>query len=365
VLCLGLLAVCLGPASAQPPPLTGGQAPPGSATPGGLVPEAQAKEKEEPPTPAELTIDAAKAKLAQLQSCAADVEERVDMLNQHLTFKGRYLKAPQYRVYFRLTLSGLSDTTGTTLQVCDGETLWDYQQILEQQIYHKFSIKPVMERINSPELDARLKEQFKEGMGFAGPETLLTGLRRLFRFDQEKEEAKLRDKPVWILRGTWKDRKGLTGPDQRQVSVTGMLPPYIPGRVVLYLGKDDGWPYKLELVGQPLTKAWDTRKVGPDGRRIGSLSSVETVDPTRIILEYTDVKLNPNLNIDEFAFQAPPAASVDDGTEMIVKQLDSVIAVQADRKKAETTKKEGPVIDQPLEIPPPPAPPAAAQPSSP
>src|SRR5262249_50538528 len=160
---------------------------------------------------AELTIDAAKAKLAQLQSCAADVEERVDMLNQHLTFKGRYLKAPQYRVYFRLTLSGLSDTTGTTLQVCDGETLWDYQQILEQQIYHKFSIKPVMERINSPELDARLKEQFKEGMGFAGPETLLTGLRRLFRFDQEKEEAKLGDKPVWILRGTWKDRKGLTG----------------------------------------------------------------------------------------------------------------------------------------------------------
>src|SRR5262249_21444239 len=198
VLALGLLAVCLGPASAQQPPLTGGQVTPGSPTMAGLVPDAQAKEKEEPPTPAELLIDEAKAKVAKLRSCAADLEQRVDMLNQHFILKGRYLKAPQERVYFRLTLAGLADTTGTTLQVCDGETLWDYQEVLEQKVFHKFSIKPVMERLNSPDLDPKMRDQFREFMGFAGPETLLNGLRRMFRFDQEKEEAKLRDKPVWI-----------------------------------------------------------------------------------------------------------------------------------------------------------------------
>jgi outer membrane lipoprotein-sorting protein len=362
---LGLAFAWIGHASAQQaqqaPDQSGIGAMPTTSAPG----EAQAKEKpEEPPTPAELLIDESKAKIAKLQSCAADLEETVDMLNQHFTIKGRYLKAPQYRVYFRLTLAGLPDTTGTTLQVCDGETLWDYQSVLDQQVYHKVSIKPVMERLDSPELDAKLKEQAKEGMGFAGPETLLAGLRRLFRFDQEKEEAKLGDKAVWIVRGKWKSRQGLGDRGPRQVPAIGLLPPYIPGLAILYLGKDDGFPYKLILRGQPPTKMEDTRKEGPDGRKIGSLNSIQSVEPTIITMVYTDVKLNPTLNVDEFVFSAPNPAGVEDGTEMIVRQLDQMLAIQADRKKQEATKKETPsVLDQPLDIPTPPGQPPVDQPA--
>jgi len=181
-------------------------------------------------------------------------------------------------------------------------------------------------------------------------------VRRLFRFEQDKEEGKLGGKVVWILRGSWRRevRQGLTGPDQRQVSATGLLPPYIPMDATLYLGKDDGWPYKLVLVGRKPTTLLDTRKEGVDGRKIGSLSSIERIDPTNITLEYTNVQINPTLDPDAFAFQAPPAASVEDGTEMIVKQLDSAIAMQAERKKAEAAKKEGPVLNQSLEVPLPP-----------
>jgi outer membrane lipoprotein-sorting protein len=358
VLGLALVSVGLGRASAQQAPPLPDQSPTGTmptTTPTGAPgADAQAKEKEEPPTPAELVIDEAKAKLAKLQSCSAEIEERVDLLNQHFTIKGRYLKAPQYRIYFQLTLAGLPDTTGSSLEVCDGETLWKYQSILDQPLCQKLSIKPVMERLDSPEFDPKMREQAKEGMGFAGPEILLTGLRRLFRFDQEKEEAKLGDKTVWVLRGKWKSRQGLTDRGARQVPAIGLLPPYIPGLAVLYLGKDDGWPYKLELRGQKPTRLWDTRKDGPDGRKIGSLNSIQSVDPTVITLVYSNVKLNPTLNLDEFAFQAPNPAAVDDGTEMFVKQLDQMLAAQADRKKAEATKKEGPVLDQSLEIPTPP-----------
>jgi hypothetical protein len=369
VLSVAVLSSWLGSASAQQPPPVG-QTSPGPAGAGMASPDSQAKEKaEEPPTPAEILIDEAKTKLGKLQSAAAKLQERVDMLNQHVVLAGEYFMAPQYRVYFRLRLEGLADSGGTTLQVCDGDTLWDFQQILEQQAYHKFSVKPVMERLNSPDLDPKLKEQFKEGMGFAGPETLLTGLRRLFRFskekNQEKEESKIGDRPVWVLRGEWKDRKGLTGPDQRPVNASGLLPPYIPKLVILYLGKDDGWPYKVELLGQKPTVVQDTRKVGPDGRPIGSRSSIETVDPTRIVLEYTDVRLNPALDSSQFAFTPGGNAPVDDGTEMIVKQLDSMIAMTAERKKAEAAKKEGPVLEQSLEIPPPPGAPAADQPPKP
>lgn len=360
---LALVSGGLGRASAQQAPQVPAQSAPGlsptSMAPG--TPAADATPKEEPPTPAEVVIDEAKAKLSKLQSCSADLEETVNMLNQHFTIKGKYLKGPQYRMYFRLTLAGLSETTGTTLEVCDGETLWRYQSILEQQVYSKFSIKPVMERINSPDFDPARRELAKEGLGFAGPETLLIGLRHLFRFDQDKEEAKLGDKPVWILRGKWKSRQGLTDRAARQVPAIGLLPPYIPGLVVLYLGKEDGWPYRVELRGQKPTKLYDTRKEGPDGRKIGSLNSIQSVEPTDITLLYTDVKLNPTLNIDEFVFQAPNASVVEDGTEMLVKRLDQELAVQAEQKKADGTKKEAPVIDQPLEIPTPPGLPQGAQ----
>ncbi len=356
---LAILSGWLSRASAQAP-ATPGQAPGAGPTlpsgpsmpaiPGAVTgPEAKA---EEPPTPAERLIDEALAKVAKLRSVAANLLETVDMLNQHLTIRGNYLKAPDHRVYLRLTVSGPPETGGTTLQVCDGETLWDYQAILETQTYRKFSIKPIVERLNSPELDPKIKEQAMNQMGLAGPETLLAGLRQLFRFET-KEEGTLDGKPVWILRGTWKSRQGLTGPDSRQVAQMGMLPPYIPGVAALYLGKDDAWPYKLILQGQKPSVVMDTRKRGPDGRPIGSLSSIETVAPTKITLEYTDVKLNAAINVTEFVFQAPSTASVEDSTEMIVRALDQAIRVQVERKKAEAAKKEGAVLEQPLDIPPP------------
>src|SRR5579883_1616973 len=177
-------------------------------------------------------------------------------------------------------------------------------------------------------------------MGLGGPETLLVGLRRAVRFDL-KEEGELGGKKVWILHGTWRNRQGLAGPDGRPVPQNGLLPPYIPSDVRLYLGKDDGWPYKLELRGRPVSVLFDTRKVGPDGRRIGSKSSIEQPVPTKITLEYTNVKLNATIRIEQFAFTAPPTAQVDDSTEMIVRMLDQGIAMQAQRKKDEAAKKEG------------------------
>ena len=69
------------------------------------------------------------------------------------------MKAPNSHVYLKLTVSGLPDSTATSLQVCDGETLWDYQVVLDSQNYRKLSIKPILERLNSPELNEKIKDQ--------------------------------------------------------------------------------------------------------------------------------------------------------------------------------------------------------------
>src|SRR5262249_15268019 len=187
-----------------------------------------------------------------LQSIAADIEESVEVLRQNFTIKGSYRKAPNHRVYLLLTISGLRDSTGTTLQACDGETLWDFQQVLESKFFQKKSIKPIMERLSSPELDPNIRDQITAQIGFSGPETLLVGLRRTLKLDK-KEDGMLAGRKVWIVRGTWKTRQGLMGPDGRPVPASGVLPPFIPCDASLYLGKDDGWPYKVVILGRKPT----------------------------------------------------------------------------------------------------------------
>ncbi len=330
-------------------------------TPGSASADADAAAKAaaaaaEQATEAEAIIDKAIKKIAELQSMAADLQEEVEMLGQKFTIKGRYLKAPNRRVYLRMTVTGLPDSSGTSLQVCDGETLWDYQQILENQFYRKSSIKPILEKLNSPELDPKIRDQALNSMGFAGPETLLSGLRKYIKFDQ-KENGELDGKPVWVMRGTWKNRQGIVNFNGAPVSPTGPLPPYVPCDASLYLDKDDLFPRKLDLWGREITDIIDTRPRGPDGRPIGARRTIERPTPSKIRLLYSNVKLNVTIRIDEFAFQAPTTANVDDNTEFIVKMLEQAIAAEAARKKNEAVRKEGPVLDQSLEIP---APPPAA-----
>jgi outer membrane lipoprotein-sorting protein len=309
-----------------------------------------AKPAEEPPTEAEKTLDEAVKKVAALKSVSADITQSVDMLEQKFQVAGRYLKAPNHRVYLRLAVSGLPDSSGTMLQVCDGQTLWDYQQILDAQIYRKVEVGQVFEKLNAPEIDADLRDQVTTQLGFAGPEQLLKGLRRAVRFEQ-REAGTLDGKPIWILRGNWRSREGLTAPNQQPLPETATLPPYIPSFVILSIGQEDGWPHKLTLVGKAPSGLLDTRPRGPDGQPLGTLSSLQSVKPTRMELSYTNVKLNPDLKLEEFVFQAPPGAKVDDGTTMIVNGLDLMIQNQISRKRAEAAKTDGPLLDQTIPVP--------------
>jgi outer membrane lipoprotein-sorting protein len=318
------------------------QAPSGGNFPGaGIAPTAK-----EAPTEAETQIDAAVKQLAALESVSADLVQKVDMLDQTFELKGRYLKAPDHRVYLRLTVTGLADAEGTLLQVCDGKTLWDYKKILDAQSYGKFEIDKILEKLKSPDLDPTLRDRVNSQLGFSGPEELLVGLRSSVKFDQ-KESSTLDGRDVWVYRGEWRNRNALLGAKQQPLPATTALPAYYPSLVVLYVGKQDGWPYKLTLVGRKPSVLLDKSKNAAEARRLAS----QEVQPTRIELIYSNVVLNPKLNLDEFAFQPPPNAPVDDQTAAIVQGLEQAIAYQAAQKKAEAAKSELPTLDKALEVP--------------
>jgi outer membrane lipoprotein-sorting protein len=321
------------------------QAPPKPAQPAATTAAAN-----EPPTEADLQLDAAIKQVAALKSVSADVTQKVDMLDQKFTIQGRYMKAPNRRIWLQLTVTGLPDATGTMLQVCDGQTLWDYQQILDAQSYRKIEVGQIFEKLKSPDLDDALREQIISQLGFAGPEELLKGLRKSVKFTQ-KVSTTFDGRPVWVLRGEWRNREGLLGPNQQPLPRTASLPAYVPSLVIITIDKESGWPFKTMLVGKVPSVLIDTRPIGPDGKPIGARSSIQEVKPTRIELLYEKVKLNPDLKLEDFVFQAPPGARVEDNTVGIVGMLDQAIQVSAAKKKAEAAKVDGPILNQSIEFP--------------
>ena len=317
-----------GPGASPPPPP---QAPP-----------------ELPPTPAEETLDAAIRKLADLKAIAADVVQQVDMLGETFTLKGQYLKASDYRMRLELKLEGLGDASGTMLQVCDGKTLWDYQQILDGRSYRRLDLGKILERMEGAELGDDLRRQIIKGIGFSGPEALLAGLRKAVRFEHQ-EEMTLGDRPVWVLRGQWKDMASLSGPGQPILPAGAAIPPYVPSVTILWIGRDDGWPYQVHLEGKIPSVLLDTRQIGQDGRRIGAMGTGQQVTPSRIELTYDNVQLDPELPPERFTMTVPPEAEVADDTEQFLLSLEQAAAVQAEARRAEAAKAGDPI--QPIIVP--------------
>jgi hypothetical protein len=320
------------PGAAAPANVPGGVQIPGMG--------ATAPAKEEPPTPAEDFLDKAIARIKKISSFSADIAQTVDMLNQKFEIGGKYLKAPNFRISLQLKVTGLGDTEATTLQVCDGTTLWELRQVLDTVSYTKLTLPAVLKKLNDPVLaGGPIYETVINRIGFTGPEAMLSGLRRTVKFDQKAEQT-LDGKKVVVIRGQWKDRTGLVGPNQQAISPTTPLPPYIPSNVAIWIGVEDGWPLKIEMVGNaPSMLAFDNRTTGLDGSKIGAKKAAPKVEPSRIVLQYKNLQLNPKIEDSLFAHTPPPGTTnIQDETQALLDFLDAAIQQETIRKKAEDAK---------------------------
>ncbi len=167
---------------------------------------------------------------------------------------------------------------------------------------------------------------------------------------------------VWVLGGTWRDRSNLMGPGDRPLAPTAPLPPYIPSNVQIYVGRVNGWPYKIKMIGNaPSLLQEDTRAIDPtSGRPVGVKKAPPKVTPSQITLIY---KLLPQTEIkpEKFVFNAPAdvaSGSIIDDTEQYLAYLDAAIQKHLNDKKAEAAKGgegEPPLNAPPIEIKPEPA----------
>jgi outer membrane lipoprotein-sorting protein len=341
VLPLAAVAVGQAPGPAPSPPPAGPEAPKADA----------------PPTEAEAAIDAAIAKLEAVPSMAANIKQDVKLLGLKYQVVGQYLRAPDYRIRLRLDIQGLGDVTGTMQQVCDGRVFWEVRKVLDATDIYKREMQPILQQLARPECDDELRTQVLSTLGFSGPDALLAGLRGAIGFDQ-KEEAELDGRKVWIVRGQWKDRARLTSPNQPPLPPIGPLPPYIPSLAEVWIDQETGWPHRVKLTGKApslLESKKDMREVGPDGKPIGRPIAAPKVDPSEIVLAYTEVQVSPTIDPLEFSFTPPQGAQVIDQTQAIATDLTNALAERAARKKAEAAREGGLELPAPIAVPRPPA----------
>ena len=324
---------------------------------------AQAKAAAEvvaPPTEAEKTIDTAILKLKEFKSAEADIKVTADMLNQKFQLVGNYKRKPGNRVFLKLSLVGSADSSDLMLQVCDGVTLWDFTKVLDSQSCSKKSIVKIMDLLNSPDCDAKIRDEILSGLGFAGPESVLTGLRKSFLIDQTRD-GEWNGKPVWILGGTWKDAKTPVNPGSMgggpQV-LGGPLPSYIPSLVSVYVDKETGWPYQVVFEGRLPVQIEKKKQIEDSIDGTGRTKSPKLIatptKPSKLILVYSNVKLNTTINDEIFAFAEPDPTKTRDETESFVTQLKQVIEAQVAKKSAldkAQAIKSGPVLEGGLTAP--------------
>jgi outer membrane lipoprotein-sorting protein len=275
------------------------------------------------PRNSETLIDDAINNIAKLDSVTADLVQTVELLNQTVTITGHYAKARGRRIYLELSIEGTGDSHRKTVQVCDGETLWDLQEIADTRLFTRLALKPILKRLEAPDLDRKTKETTVAEIGFAGVDSLLTGLRKYYKFTSVEAAAGVFDgKSVWILHGTWSSTTGLLAPDaSHPESPQRLLPPYVPGEATVYLGQADGWPYKVVLAATQLAVPLDTRRRGLNGEPIGARNSIAKLEPTKVTLTYKNVKHHAPLPADRFQAPTPTGITADDRTQAIINHL--------------------------------------------
>lgn len=296
-------------------------------------PTAEAPER--PLTEAEKALDASIETLRSRETAAASIEMTAEMLGQSFRVEGQYLKGPGLRSLINLQVRGLGDVSGMMQQVCDGTTFWDYTKVLDTPRLTKLTLAPMIEVLEKPEADETVRQTFLDSLGLAGPEAVLSGLRKSVLFDQ-MESGTLEETPVRIFRGRWTDRTILSLPGGSQAG-GGDLPPYVPTLVTVWVGEEDGWPYQVQLEGRRPLMARDDRMVGPDGRPVGRKSSARAENPSKILLNYR--KSEHQVRNSDFVFQQPPNVEVLDTTDQLVSLMKNQIAEMALMRRREAAGK--------------------------
>jgi len=267
------------------------------------------------------------AELDSRRSVSARIRQRISLFDHELVGSGTYLEqhgaeGTQFRLELKIQLG---DQPGSLLQICDGRYVWTSRQIFDDLKVTRMSLERVYQALQeSGEMGGMRGVGDWPGLG--GLPNLVRGLYRHFDFPQVDEDrltgaasttsGGIVHIPVWRLHGTWKSDRldsPTATPSEELRLRPASLPPHAPDRVVLFIGKDDLFPYRIEFHRRKVVERLGGRR-GVEDRELLSIDLYEVtmnvmLDPSRF--EHQTEDLGFSDVTDDFVRYAMPLIGSD------------------------------------------------------
>jgi len=273
------------------------------------------------PPSGQTLLEGAILTLESRRSVSAKIRYSVDLMGQRPVGSGVYLEQRSeqgLRLRFE-TRFQLAGEPSSLLQVCDGAHLWVYQKLGDQESLSRIDVARVEQALEESGDIGRIADVgWWPGLG--GLTRLLRAIHAAFDFTSV-EEAQLADKadpvPVWRLRGEWKpDKLAKAFPGRKQPANPrqptdlakldlGQLPRHVPDHVVLYLGKTDRFPYRIEY----------RRRAPPDQEAEGGSAA-----RSLLTMQLFERNLNASIHPANFLY-SPGDLECPDRTSQFLKEL--------------------------------------------
>ncbi|MGO8688052.1 MAG: LolA family protein [Thermoguttaceae bacterium] len=257
-------------------------------------------------------LEAAVRSLESRRSVSAKIHQQIQLFDKQLVGRGDYLElrggpVPLIRLEMQVQIG---DQVSSLLQVCDGQTLWSYTKLAD---------KETLTRLDAVRATAALQQAAQRPdrnpaavlPGLGGLSKSLRALDANFRFTTA-ERRQFRQAAVWRLQGGWQPAQlARLLPKQAAAIAQGKpadfrrLPQYLPDRVVLILGQEDLFPYRIEY------RRTVDKKDGPSADDEGRLL---------VSIDLDDVRLNFPIDRTRF-FYNPGSGEPADQTNAFLQSL--------------------------------------------
>ena len=238
-------------------------------------------------------LEQARKRMVDHASIKANIVESVAIGRRKFKVTGSYLQGSGLKLRLDFTAQ-VGNSSGTLLEVCDGEVLWTRHKIVKDQQITRRNVRDILNAVaNSPNLR---EDMLVAELSLGGLPGLLASVQRTWEFSKITEES-IGDKKFTVIEGGWKKKYHDALP---KVNEDGVLPDYIPDRLRLYFDNEFNFPHRILYLKRPFQKKFYRPMV--------------TID-------FTEIVLNDPVSEDDFYFLPPDEVTPIDITKQFVERL--------------------------------------------
>jgi hypothetical protein len=241
------------------------------------------------------------------RTVSAKMRQRVDLFGHQLVGAGAYWqqgRGAERLLRLEMKLQVAEQITSMQ-QVCDGASLWIHQDLLDRNSLSRIDLRRVQAaRQNQPV--ASPSQASAVWLALGGLPRLIENLNANFAFGAV-ESTKLNELSVIKVQGQWEPAKlAEILPEQKDAILAGKaadlskLPDQLPDAVVVMIGRDDMFPYRIEY----------HRHVAPDAK-VSTTKTKPAADRVLLVMEFYEVQINGPIDPRQFVYSPAGLPIVD------------------------------------------------------